>query len=443
MRQTVLQLESNIPTSFMHVNWPLLRKTWITCVQSCIQPKDFGKALVVLQACIKPVVFASVWHEQLGHVRLHRVTAVEREERKKIEKREKKEKEDEEERNRLAINFVKYTLGLKHSVQKQKGEEYRIHGQWGWRWISSTRKLVVKDARTLGLRAGPQKIMVQVKDGLSMKLLAVDPGTYAFLLRKCDTDEEADKKKKEFPRGEEEISNEMTQQEWTKENETDKRLNNLRVFRPIAQFETIEISKALTSPGRLQYPKIAKKSKLDDFLHRRSNLKLLEERKFLQMGVITKLNSQETEKKLDSDIDVEGLDEEKKTFDIPCTPANQEMVMAIARKILKCKKRYKEMNSLSKNSCYSISCRISAGHNSCYSPLCMLQANLKAELTTLLKTAQDMADSQTLQNALFTTEKEMIKNSKGEYTYFFLKKITRMLKILIFVLILQKEPQTI
>lgn len=52
----------------------------------------------------------------LGHIRLQRITAPEREERKRIDKKEKKEREEEEERNRLTYNFVKYTLGLKHQV---------------------------------------------------------------------------------------------------------------------------------------------------------------------------------------------------------------------------------------------------------------------------------------------------------------------------------------
>lgn len=68
------------------------------------------------QACIKNVVWVPAWHEQLGHVRLLRTTAAEREERKKLDKREKKEKEEEEERYRTAYNFVKYSLGLKHQV---------------------------------------------------------------------------------------------------------------------------------------------------------------------------------------------------------------------------------------------------------------------------------------------------------------------------------------
>jgi len=48
-------------------------------------------------------------------------------------------------------------------VWKQKGEEYRVHGQWGWLWLSTSRKFRIQDCHKMGLRAGPQKIMVQVK----------------------------------------------------------------------------------------------------------------------------------------------------------------------------------------------------------------------------------------------------------------------------------------
>ena len=54
------------------------------------------------------------------------------------------------------------------------------------------------------------------------------------------------------------------------------------VFTPIRGFEEIDITKALTTTGRLYYPKIAKKTRIDDFLARRTHLKLLEERRLLQ-----------------------------------------------------------------------------------------------------------------------------------------------------------------
>lgn len=182
LRQTILQLESNIQTPFMHGNWHLLRKPWTAAVSACVNPRDFARTLIVLQACIKSVVFGSVWHEQLGHVKLQRVSALEREEKKRQDKKEKKEKEDEEERNRL-FNFIKYTLGMKHQVWKQKGEEYRLHGQGGWLWISANRRYRFSEMTKLGLRAGPQKIMVQIKDQGGLKILALDPPTYEFLIK--------------------------------------------------------------------------------------------------------------------------------------------------------------------------------------------------------------------------------------------------------------------
>lgn len=56
----------------------------------------------------------------LGHVKLYRITHIEREEKKKTDKKDKKDKDaEEEERNKLTIHFVKYTLGLKHQVREE------------------------------------------------------------------------------------------------------------------------------------------------------------------------------------------------------------------------------------------------------------------------------------------------------------------------------------
>lgn len=55
-----------------------------------------------------------------------------------------------------------------------------------------------------------------------------------------------------------------------------------KVFTPITEFDEIDITKTLITAGRLHYPKIAKKTRIDDFLARRTHLKLLEERRLLQ-----------------------------------------------------------------------------------------------------------------------------------------------------------------
>lgn len=116
VRSTLLQLHSQLPAIFMHPNWATMRKSWITAVNACVSSRDLGRVLSVLAACIRPVVFTLVWHESLGHIRLQRQTALDREERKKVDKKEKKDKELEEEMHRL--HTVHYTKGLKHQVRQ-------------------------------------------------------------------------------------------------------------------------------------------------------------------------------------------------------------------------------------------------------------------------------------------------------------------------------------
>lgn len=480
LRQTVLQLESSIQASFMHPNWPLLRKPWITAVSACINPRDFARALIVLQACIKPVVFANVWHESLGHVKLHRLTAAEREERKRQEKRDKKEKEEEEERNKLTYNFVKYTLGLKHQVWKQKGEEYRIHGQWGWLWLSTTRKYILRDCHKMGLRAGPQKIMVQVKDAKGIKILAVDPNTYRFLCKKGVEDaarEAADKDQqlirestsesdgdgfgKTGIKGEKDLKSELDgtsscgvdSMKPVKPEIEDKlaALRNLKVFPPITEFEEIDITRALTSPGRLHYPKIAKKSRLDEFLARRSHLKAVEERKIFQAnnketqesgstkpGSLTEKDAGKLPEEQDADVDIENDESDPESEGgsgvdhlLPnmflgklCVPNNsqsastsgipKELLNTISRRVAMYKQQYARLTRLAKGwSCYSRECNVArnnsgsaaSGFAACYSPLCMQKARVRKELLLLLRKANSHANN----NSVLQTSTPLVK----------------------------------
>ncbi|CAG5131375.1 unnamed protein product, partial [Candidula unifasciata] len=157
LRLTISQLEANIQAPFMHPNWPNHRQNWQKAVQMCQSPRDFALALTILEACIKPCVMNPVWHESLGHLRLNRITSTDREEFKKKEKEQKRRKEDEEEVR--PIVWIKYTMGLKHQVWKQKGEEYRITGGNGWQWISSTRKINTVPQDSVGLRLIAHKLI--------------------------------------------------------------------------------------------------------------------------------------------------------------------------------------------------------------------------------------------------------------------------------------------
>uniref|UniRef100_A0A674N1F9 Bromodomain PHD finger transcription factor n=1 Tax=Takifugu rubripes TaxID=31033 RepID=A0A674N1F9_TAKRU len=136
LRLTIVQLETNIPGPFMHPNWASHRSNWNKAVQMCSKAREFALALAILECAIKPVVMLPVWKESLGHTRLHRMTAIEREEKEKVKKREKK-LEDEE--TLQQATWVKYTIPIKHQVWKQKGEEYRVTGYGGWWWVSKTR----------------------------------------------------------------------------------------------------------------------------------------------------------------------------------------------------------------------------------------------------------------------------------------------------------------
>ncbi|XP_060074835.1 nucleosome-remodeling factor subunit NURF301-like [Ylistrum balloti] len=169
---TIIQLESSIPSSFLHPNWPLHRQSWTNAVHMCRKPSDFSLALSILEACMKPVIFNPVWSEALGHCRLQKITSLDREEMKKREKELRKRKEEEEEGRPLV--WIKYTLGLKHQVWKQRGEEYRVTGGQGWRWISSTRKYQFVPQDTVGLRNVARKIQARKRKAAEVIPKAAD-----------------------------------------------------------------------------------------------------------------------------------------------------------------------------------------------------------------------------------------------------------------------------
>ena len=251
-KQTLLTFESSITSTFMHCNWTKLRKTWINAVAASTTPDDFMKVLITLQSCFKNVIYANVWHEQLGHIHLYRITSNEREERKKIEKREKRE-ESEEERNRLAYNYVKYSLGLRHQVWKQKGEEYRIHGQWGWLWSSKSRRSHFNN--------NPQ-----IRPNHSVNVVIKHEDKQKVLNLRSQAFENLDNVLKHKPETIESNKEKMFEV-----------LNEIEIERNLDQsFEAIDICEALKAKTRLIFPKVGKKSALDDLLERREKLRDLE-----------------------------------------------------------------------------------------------------------------------------------------------------------------------
>uniref|UniRef100_A0A8D9EGK1 Nucleosome-remodeling factor subunit NURF301 n=1 Tax=Cacopsylla melanoneura TaxID=428564 RepID=A0A8D9EGK1_9HEMI len=397
LRATLLQLESSIIPPFMHINWPSLRKPWIAAVNNSVKARDFARAMIVLQACIKPVVYASVWHEQLGHIRLYRLTALEREEKKRLEKKEKKDKEDEEEKNRMTNSWVKYTLGLKHQVWKQKGEEYRIHGQWGWQWLNATRNYKALDCRTVGLRAGAVKYMVQVKDDYGLKILGVEPHIYRYFMRKNEVPEGE-------PIAEDKDNDAQMKDILTKQPE----LQKLRIMPPVSAFEEIDISKALLAAGRIQYPKVARKSKLDELLARRMHLKLVEERTLAQKAITNPTSR-----------DLKTPDEISKEI-----ATNRVLMTAIGRKIAIIKQQFTELSRYHQQyKCYSRECNSSrnATLSSCYSYECRKRSKLGRELVSLLSKADVIRKSMNSSSSspstpLSSTQPHQLQSADHKYT---------------------------
>ncbi|XP_075160179.1 nucleosome-remodeling factor subunit NURF301 E(bx) isoform X2 [Haematobia irritans] len=382
LRQTLLSFEQNISSPFLNPNWINLKKLWNSAVLSCRSAADFSIVMLLFQASVKNVVFANVWHEQLGHTSLRRITAAEREERKKIEKREKRERDDEEERYRLAFNYIKYTLGLKHQVWKQKGEEYRVHGQWGWMWLSSSRRCGRMRRSTLrGQAMLPYKMNVHYSTGSGVsEIVTVDPRTYKFILQ-CE-----------------------------KNSIQGNNYNYLQNYRHVKvhtvdnkRIGIINVSKSLSAPGRLLYPKIAKKSCLDDLLSRRIQLKEAEEQLSLKTEEPELTPSKEISSSNKSIVSTRPsllekrllrLVDSQKTGVSQNNSVNLDLVNSLAKKIQSVRLQFSQLNRFAKQyRCYTKECNTNSNavsqitQNTCYSPLCLQKARAKKELLLLLRKA--------------------------------------------------------
>lgn len=394
IRQTLLALEQSMATPFLHPNWIKIRKLWVSAVTHCNSPYNLAIVLVILQSCLKSPVFANVWHEQLGHYKLQRITSNEREERKKIEKREKRERDDEEERNRLAINFVKYSLGLKHQVWKQKGEEYRIHGQWGWIWMAYSRK-----SKSLPNGNNPmasEKCMAKVFHLGAYKILSLKYETLNCIKSNLIAD--------------------ISLAE----------MNN--------EFESIDVSRALTAPGRLLYPKLGRKSKLDELLARRIHLRDMEEQKFksISNGSATIFDEPPSTTIIAERPSISNIENYLDKIINQLPPAKHiesnidtEFVNTLAEQILKSRVQFFQLNRFSKlYRCYNRECNKTdsnvfslpqASLVTCYSPLCLQKSRVRRDLLISLRKAHQ-ANSETAAAIMNVVNSKKPSNLKSKLT---------------------------
>ncbi|XP_051939439.1 nucleosome-remodeling factor subunit BPTF-like isoform X1 [Hippocampus zosterae] len=316
IRLTIIQLENNVPSPFMHHNWASHRTNWIKAVQMCSKAREFALALAIMECAIKPVATMPVWKDSLGHTRLNRMTSMEREEKEKIKKREKKLEEEE---TMQQATWVKYTFPVKHQVWKQKGEEYRVTGYGGWSWISKTYVRRFLPRLPGNTNANYRKELEDAKLGLKCTLLDLSqrPSLHASEVQRvsglisdtADNDASTPSSKpaqdnlassenieeekseaacemetsEELPFENSELKTELdsttiksedeqtssTKEESVKEELTD---NSIRPF----NYDVVDVSKGFLT--RIAYKKKVKSSKLDSLLERRVKQHTIQEK---------------------------------------------------------------------------------------------------------------------------------------------------------------------
>ncbi|UJR09016.1 hypothetical protein I4U23_013265 [Adineta vaga] len=143
LRLTLVYFENTIPLPFMHSHWKRYRYIWakqLLDLDVNVSLSTLIHLLLQLEACIKPVSYFDLFTEQVGYIKFRRETEKERDEAKKEEKdafiRRKIDADS-------IIQNVHFTRPLKHSIHKQRGEEYRLAGGQGWTFVRSTRRSFV------------------------------------------------------------------------------------------------------------------------------------------------------------------------------------------------------------------------------------------------------------------------------------------------------------
>ena len=142
LRLTLVHFENTIPLPFMHSHWKQYRYHWAKILLDLdhdLSLNEYIHHLLQFESCIKPVSYFDLFLDQVGYLKFRRETEKERDEAKKEEKdaliRRKIEADS-------IVQNVHFTRPLKHSVHRQRGEDYRLTGGQGWTFIRSTRRII-------------------------------------------------------------------------------------------------------------------------------------------------------------------------------------------------------------------------------------------------------------------------------------------------------------
>lgn len=176
-------------------------------------------------------------------------------------------------------------------------------------------------------------------------------------------------------------------------------MRNMKLEKESEDFEEIDVEKALSSSTRRYYPKIGRKSKLDDYLARRTYLKFMEEKKLGNLlANIKKEEEVDVKNEEEKNVDVESEEPEIDTNSICESTINTKpkIPVAVAKNVDFLRNQYQNLNQLMKHyKCYSPECnkmqssvtdQVSSEFKvNCYSPLCLEKGKLLNELLSVLK----------------------------------------------------------
>lgn len=140
LRLTLVYFENTIPLPFMHSHWKRYRYIWakqLLDLDVDVSLSTFIRLFLQFEACIKPVSYFDLFTDQVGYIKFRRETEKERDEAKKEEKDAVIRRKFDAD---AIVQNVHFTRPLKHSIHKQRGEEYRLAGGQGWTFVRSTRR---------------------------------------------------------------------------------------------------------------------------------------------------------------------------------------------------------------------------------------------------------------------------------------------------------------
>ncbi|KAI1720070.1 DDT domain-containing protein [Ditylenchus destructor] len=149
IQTSLKRLMDKIPDELMHRLWIGNGRIKDRFLQDIHNSKDFKSLRMTLlqyEKAVRKPVFSSVWWSSLGHTKLIRTTAEERERKQKLDALKKRDERALMIADPLTepdIVWVKYSrLGgpPKHNLWRMKDEQYRVNGRealGGWIWFSS------------------------------------------------------------------------------------------------------------------------------------------------------------------------------------------------------------------------------------------------------------------------------------------------------------------